>query len=71
MKAVIDRIEGEIAVLLVGEDELTLDVPIRLLPNGASEGTWMTISFELDLKETERRKNKVSALLSKLKKKNS
>ena len=32
VKAVIDRFEGEYAVVLVGDEEIKLDVPINLLP---------------------------------------
>lgn len=35
MKAVIDRFEGEYAVLLIGEDETRVNLPRKLLPAGA------------------------------------
>ncbi len=37
MKAVVDRIEGAAAVLLLGEDEIKLDIPLKLLPQGTRE----------------------------------
>lgn len=45
--AVIDRIEdGGMAVLLVGDDEKTqIDVPVSLLPEGASDGDHLRISI--------------------------
>ncbi|HKS26832.1 MAG TPA: DUF3006 domain-containing protein [Pyrinomonadaceae bacterium] len=49
-RAVIDRIEdGRIAVLLIGEDGKTrVDVPLSLLPEGASDGDHLNISISLD-----------------------
>ncbi len=68
MKAVIDRFEGEFAIVLVGDEEIKVDVPKKLLPKGAKEGSWLKISFELDPEGTEKQKEKVSNLLDKLKK---
>ena len=47
--AAIDRIEdNEMAVLLVGDDEQTqIDVPLALLPNGASDGDHLTINISI------------------------
>lgn len=48
MKAVVDRFEGDLAVLLVGEDETELVVPRSELPAGAAEGTWLRLGLEVD-----------------------
>ena len=50
VRAAIDRIEdNEMAVLLVGDDGKTqLDVPVALLPAGASDGDHLRITFSLD-----------------------
>ncbi|HEX8492747.1 MAG TPA: DUF3006 domain-containing protein [Pyrinomonadaceae bacterium] len=47
IQAVIDRIEdGEVAVLLVDDDEKTqIDFPLRLLPEGASDGDHLRITI--------------------------
>ena len=47
-KAVIDRFEGDKAVLLVGEEEDKLIVPRYSLPNGAKEGQWLQVDVEDD-----------------------
>jgi hypothetical protein len=49
-RAVIDRIEdGGVAVLLVGEDGKTkVDVPVSLLPKGASDGDHLRITITAD-----------------------
>jgi hypothetical protein len=59
MKAVVDRIEGDTAVLLIGEEETRLDIPLRLLPEGTREGSHLTIAFELD-KDSEEKKDRKS-----------
>lgn len=48
--AVIDRIEdGDMAVLLVGEDSKTqVDVPLSLLPQGAEAGDHLRIRITID-----------------------
>jgi hypothetical protein len=52
MKAVVDRIEGNIAVVLVGENETRLDVPLRYLPDGARESTILSLGFVVNADET-------------------
>lgn len=47
-KAVIDRFEGDKAVLLVGEEEDRLIVPRTLLPPRVKEGDWLQVDVEDD-----------------------
>lgn len=67
MKSVIDIFEGNHAILLVGGNEIQLDVPRELLPDDAKEGDWLNIRFELDRDETQRRRERVEGLLGNLK----
>jgi Protein of unknown function (DUF3006) len=70
-KVTLDRIEENIAVLLVRNDEaIKIDVPLILLPSGSKEGDIMDIIIIRDEKTTEAAKERVSALLEKLKSKN-
>ena len=70
MKAVIDRVEGELAVLLLGDKgEFKLNFPLSLLPDGCKEGDVLNISIERDVVGTEQTKERVSDLMEKLKKK--
>lgn len=49
LRAVVDRIvDGEHAVLLVGDDEVELVVPAGRLPEGAGEGAVLTLELALD-----------------------
>ena len=69
MKAVIDRFEGDYAIVLFGEDEIKVDIPKNLLPEGAQEGSWLRVSLELDQDGTIGQKKKINDLLDKLKNK--
>jgi hypothetical protein len=69
MKAVIDRVEGELAVLLLGYESMTLNLPLSQLPEGCREGDVLNVSFERDPAATEQAKERVSGLMDKLKKK--
>jgi hypothetical protein len=44
--AVIDRFEGDIAVLLVGSAQRMVDVPRERLPPGAEAGQWLQVQLE-------------------------
>ena len=69
MKAVIDRVEDKIAVLLLEDESIKLNIPLSLLPDGCKEGDILNMSFERDVVGTEQAKERVSSLMEKLKKK--
>ncbi len=69
MKAVIDRFEGDYAVVLFGDEEIKVGIPKKLLPDDAREGSWLKVSFELDQEGTQKQKEKIQDLLDKLKSK--
>lgn len=62
MTVIIDRFEGEYAVVEIDE-ELTVDVPRVLFPF-AKEGD--VIRIEIDNEETEKRKNRIDELMNNL-----
>jgi hypothetical protein len=66
MKAVIDRIENDTAVILIGDDEVVLDVPLALLPEGSTEGTWLRVDFLIDEHSTNEHFRKNKFLLDRL-----
>jgi hypothetical protein len=74
MKAVIDRFEGDKAVLLVGEEEAKLIVPRASLPSGVKEGQWLQVDVEddrvltatIDEDETARAKERIADKLARL-----
>ena len=69
MNAVIDRIENNVAVLLVGEKETVLNVPLGILPENVREGTWLRIDFTIDEQGAHDRFMQNKLLLEKIKRK--
>jgi hypothetical protein len=71
-KAVIDRFEGNLAVLLM--DEKPKNVLRTLLPKGVKEGDWLEVEFEgerlvsakVDAEEKERMKQRIEDKLARL-----
>lgn len=69
MKAVVDRIENDIAILLCSDNEEKVNIPLKLLPLGTHEGSWLKVDFELDGTGEQQQKEKITRLLEKLKQK--
>lgn len=73
-KAVIDRFEEDMAVLLVGEKERKVIAPRKNLPAGAKEGHWLKIEFDgeklvnaiIDDEETSKVKERIAQKLERL-----
>jgi hypothetical protein len=73
-KAVIDRFEGDKAVLLVGDEEDKLIVPRATLPPGSKEGHWLQVVVEddrvlsaaLDEGETKKAQERIAEKLARL-----
>jgi len=72
MKVVIDRFEGDFAVLIAKEDERRLNVLKKLLPQQSKEGSWLqvdvqngeVISAEMDEEETANAKQRIANKLA-------
>lgn len=72
--AVIDRFEGNVAVLLVGEDSKPMDVSRRTLPRKAKEGDHLRIELqdgqvvkaEIDTQATEAARQRIQEKLDRL-----
>ncbi len=67
MKVVVDRFEGDYAVVIFEEGKININVPRFVLPEGTEEGTWLKVSFKLAESETERRRKKIQDLFDRLK----
>jgi len=73
-KAVLDRFEGDLAVILLKDGQDQLVVPINSLPGGAKEGHWLQIETEdgqvisvtVDEEETARIRNRIAEKLNRL-----
>jgi S-adenosylmethionine synthetase len=70
MKVTLDRIEGDIAVLLIRNDEsIKLNVPMAFLPESCKEEDILDITITRDDKATKEAESRVSGLIQKLKNK--
>lgn len=73
-KAVIDRFEGNTAVLNVGEDERRLEAPRSSLPKSCKEGDWLQVELdggklvrvETDPEETEHARQRITKKMASL-----
>jgi hypothetical protein len=45
-KALVDRFEGTLVVLLIGKNSRRVNVPNQLIPKQAKEGTWLRVEFD-------------------------
>ena len=63
-RAFFDRVEGDSAVLLVGGREAV--VPLDMLPEEASEGSWLKYEIEYDRVESAKSTNRTRGLIDRL-----
>jgi hypothetical protein len=67
-RVIIDRIEGDLAVLVLYEDDgVKFNMPLRLLPEGAREGDHLLLTFAQDNASRESEKKRIGNLLDELK----
>lgn len=67
--AVIDRVEDNgVAVLLAGDEEVKVELPAALLPEGAEEGSHLVINVALDEAARKEAEERVKALQERLEK---
>jgi hypothetical protein len=64
MKAVIDRIGTNLAVLVIPEENTRLNLPTGLLPQGCSEGDIVTLTLERDDEGTREAQERAARLIS-------
>lgn len=70
LSAVIDRFEEDKAVLLVGDEEIKVNFPRKLLDKSLKEGDYITLDIKYDAKTTKEAQEEVQNLLKSLKDKN-
>ena len=64
--AVIDRFEGEKAVLLVGEEERQVVFPAKELPEDLNEGDYLRMNIVYDMDATRSAREEAASLLAAL-----
>lgn len=65
IKATIDRLEGDFAVL-VFDDGQTLNLPRKDLPEDAKEGSVILVSFLSEREQTKKQKELAKAILNEI-----
>lgn len=64
LKFIVDRIEGDIAVLVYDDDDMVkVNFPFGLLPEGTKEGDHLKISITQDKLSREEMKRRIEELL--------
>lgn len=61
---IIDRFEGDFAV--IEYDDMTFDLPRKLLPKDVKEGDVLRLSISVDKEHTEKRRKRVNSLMNEL-----
>jgi hypothetical protein len=68
-QATVDRIEGDFAVLILCNGEITtLTLPSALLPDGCREGDIVSLTLERDPRATQTARNRVAETIERLQK---
>jgi hypothetical protein len=63
ISAYIDRIEGDLAVLLLGEDMRKVNFPVSYLPENTGEGDYLKLELSYDREATEQAEQEALDLL--------
>jgi len=64
VRAIIDRIEGEMAILLLEKKSILW--PLKALPRGCREGDVVSIDLKIDKGATLKRSREISSFIEKL-----
>lgn len=62
LSGVIDRFEEKMAVLLIGDDEVKVNFPKRLLTPSLEEGDWLKIDIAYDDETTQQMRREIEEL---------
>jgi hypothetical protein len=66
-RAFVDRIEGKVAVLLIGKDEkLSVTFPVECLPDGVGEGSVITVRLKYEPEMTKAASDEARRLIERL-----
>lgn len=66
IKAFVDRIEEDRAIVLLGEEGLQVVWPLEYLPEDAREGCALRIAVQLDEDATKQNQNAIDSLIDRL-----
>ena len=63
ISAYLDRFEGDLAVLLLGDSMVKVNFPRAVLPNDAAEGDYLKLAIERDAAATDAAEDEALELL--------
>lgn len=63
---IVDSIEDDIAVILIGDEEKKISIPVKYLPINAIEGDVIDISLNINKGETIKRSQKLKNLMEQI-----
>lgn len=66
IKGVLDRIEGDYAIILLGQEEKKINWPRCFLPQGVREGQILCFTLKIDLDATKSGQDEVEELWQKI-----
>ena len=67
LKMIIDRVEGDLAVIVLADDDaVKFNLPVNLLPEDIHDGEHLQVTFALDRDSRAAAKQKVADLLKEL-----
>ena len=67
LKVVIDRIEGDLAVIMLSDDDsVKFDLPVKYMPEGAREGQHYRLTFTPDEESRDTEREKIEDLYARL-----
>ena len=66
VQAFVDRIEGDCATLLLGDEGRPVCWPVEALPENAGEGSFVSITLTLDEKATKAAEDVIDSLIDRL-----
>lgn len=66
LTGVLDRLEEEYGVILLGEEEIKVNWPRAFLPANIREGQYVSFDLTIDYKKTEESKKEIEAIWQKL-----
>lgn len=66
VRAVIEKINPEFALLSIGQDRYKLEVPLKYLPDNVKENMELCIGFKLEEEEVKRHLKRIKQFIKKL-----
>ncbi|WP_297963926.1 DUF3006 domain-containing protein [uncultured Anaerovibrio sp.] len=63
ISAYVDRIEEDLAVILLGDEEYQIEIPCSMLPDDINEGNYITLDIKKDKSTTQAALQEAMALM--------